>query len=64
MMTSSEDPKKTAEQHRAVGPRKPTDGRELDAEIVRDLEVDERTVEVRGGCVGSLPGGCQHSAGL
>lgn len=44
----------------------PTNDVEPDAaiEVVVDLDADDDSDVVRGGCVRSLPGGCVHTAGV
>jgi hypothetical protein len=54
-MTQAKDRTESAkDQESMAGSKRPDDGQELDAEIVRDLEVDEQASDVRGGP-------CSHS---
>jgi len=61
-MTKAEDRTRNAHGQERQAPREdPADGRELDEEIVRDLELNEQAAEVRGGgCASSHQGvACQ-----
>lgn len=50
-MTKAKDrAEKRKDQGPGERPQKPDERRDLDAEIVRDLEVDEEAGAVRGGC--------------
>jgi len=55
-MTTPEDPKRQASDPDETLPKETNRRHELDAEIVRDLEIDRRTDDVRGGaCPTSKP---------
>jgi hypothetical protein len=58
-MTKAKDRTESAkDQESKAGSKRPDDGQELDAEIVRDLEVDEQANDVRGGpCPASTKAG-------
>ena len=55
-MTGATDRKASAKDRVAEPPpKKPSEKTELDAEIVKDLELDERDADARGGCMNSKP---------
>lgn len=56
-MTKTKDPTASGKDREAMPPPENADGgKELDAEIVRDLELDDRAEQVRGGaCPTSRP---------
>jgi hypothetical protein len=49
-MTKPDDRKAEGKDRAEVRPRQPEDADDLDAEIVRDLEVGEEASDIRGGC--------------
>jgi len=63
-MTTREDPKRQDGNPDETLPKETNRRRELEAEIVKDLELPATAEDVRGGCVRtSLAGGCGHSYG-